>query len=287
MLTGLSEFLRYSLTFMDKSYVQLKEEIHAIKKYLEIEKTRFEEKLVYLINIDSKARNCKVLSFIIQPFVENAIKHGTKTSEIPLMIKIDVIGESDSVKSAINVINKLQPDLLFLDIQLYNETGFDLLEKIDFNGNIIFVTAYDAYAIRAFEVNATDYLLKPISQNRLALAIERIKTRGIDNMAKLRPFNYTDRVLVSSANSLKFVKIEEILCILASGDYTTIMTSGGNEYLVSKPMNEWEIRLPDNYFCRIHRSTIINIEFIEKTEKWFHNSSLITLLVSFLIIVLL
>lgn len=189
--------------------------------------------------------------------------------------EITVVGEADSVNTAVSAIKELQPDLLFLDIQLYNETGFDILNNIDYTGKIIFVTAYDEYAIRAFEINAVDYLLKPISVERLNNAISRLdKPKPVKIQNK---YNYNDRILVGKGNKMIFVELKSIICISASGDYSSIKTADNTTYLVSKSMNEWENRLPENNFFRIHRSTIINIEFVEKTEKWVNYTSLVYL----------
>jgi two-component system LytT family response regulator len=191
--------------------------------------------------------------------------------------EIEIIGESANVKSAVAAIEELNPDLLFLDIQLYNETGFDILDKIKYEGKVIFVTAHDEFAIRAFEINAVDYILKPVSHERLKNAIERLDSDVKDKEYKTERFNYGDRILIMCGNRMKFVKLENVSHITASGDFSGIHTGDESEYLTSRSMNEWEERLPDRYFLRIHRSTIINIEFIEKAEKWFNYSSMIQL----------
>jgi two-component system, LytTR family, response regulator len=191
--------------------------------------------------------------------------------------EIEIAGEASTVKTALAAIEEHNPDLLFLDIQLYNETGFDLLDRIKYEGKIIFVTAHDEFAIRAFEMNAVDYILKPISHERLKNAINRLSTGDKKSPHKSDPFNYEDRILIMCGERMKFVKLENLSHITASGDFTDLYTNDGNMYLSSKSMNEWEDRLPGKYFLRIHRSTIINIEYIEKAEKWFNYSSLIQL----------
>lgn len=186
--------------------------------------------------------------------------------------EIEIVGEANNVDSAIKSIEDINPELIFLDIQLFNETGFDVLNKTQYNGKIIFVTAHDEYAIRAFEVNALDYILKPISHERLQKAIEKLKSNEINKVPKTEIFNYEDRILIMSGESMKFIKIDTVTHIIASGDYSSIHTKDRNEYLSSKKMNEWEERLPKKSFVRIHRSTIVNIDFIEKIEKWFNYS---------------
>lgn len=191
--------------------------------------------------------------------------------------EIEIVGETDNVKNALAAIENHNPDLLFLDVQLYNETGFDILDKIKYDGKIIFVTAHDEFAIRAFEINAVDYILKPISPERLKNAIDRLYSTDKKKEYKTDQFYYEDRILIMMGERMRFVKLENVTHISASGDFSGISTIEGDEYISSKSMNEWEDRLPAKYFLRIHRSTIINIEYIEKAEKWFNYSSLIKL----------
>lgn len=184
--------------------------------------------------------------------------------------EIRIVGEAANVQQAVEVINQTRPDVLFLDIQLRQETGFDLLDKINSKLKTIFVTAYDEYALRAFEVNALDYLLKPINTDYLKRAVKRLSVteRAEDN--KLRKLEYDDRLFLNIDNSSKFLKISTIVSITAMGKYTEIITSGGKKSFVSKSIGEWEKRLPEKYFTRIHRSTIINFEYIDRVEKWFN-----------------
>ncbi|MFC2107013.1 LytR/AlgR family response regulator transcription factor [Bacteroidota bacterium] len=189
---------------------------------------------------------------------------------------IEIAGEADGIRDAKKEISELDPDLLFLDIQLSEGTGFDLLKQIRFNGKIIFVTAYDEYAIRAFEVNAVDYLLKPISNRRLNNAIARVK-EGIqaDSGQEITPFKYDDRVLVSIGNSMYFLKLSSVVTLSAAKNYTIIKDRDGNDYIISKTMAEWEQRLPEENFCRISRTMIVNFDYIDKSEKWTNNTALI------------
>jgi two-component system LytT family response regulator len=185
---------------------------------------------------------------------------------------VEVIGEAKDVSSATTAVQLLKPDVIFLDIQFPRESGFDLLEKIDTSAKIIFVTAFDKYAIRAFEVNAQDYLIKPVDPERLALTIERLESeeKHVDKM--LSPFNYDDAVFLEHHNKYYFVRINTIIKISAEAYYTEIITTKGLKILVSKSMKEWEARLPQNSFVRVHRSVIVNIEFVEKIEQWFNYS---------------
>jgi two-component system LytT family response regulator len=185
---------------------------------------------------------------------------------------ITVAGEADDVPSAIKAIEKLNPDVIFLDIQMPGDSGFDLLDKTDVDAHIIFVTAYDEYAIRAFEVNALDYLLKPVNPERLAKALEKLEFQEQDLPARIRKLNYDDRMFLMIGRHFKFLKIDTILCVSAAGDYSEVLTSDGNKGLTHKSMKEWEARLPAQHFIRIHRSTIINMEFVDRVEEWFNYS---------------
>ena len=185
---------------------------------------------------------------------------------------IDIIGEADCVSAACDLINEHDPDIIFLDVQMPGESGFDLLEKIDIKSRIIFVTAYDEYAIKAFEVDAVDYLLKPVNPDRLRVAIDRIDVEESTAPASFTPLSYDATMFININNHLKFIKINSIICIQAVADYSKLFFTDGKNGLVSKSMTEWENRLPQNHFCRIHRSSIINMEFILRVEEWFNNT---------------
>jgi two-component system, LytTR family, response regulator len=182
--------------------------------------------------------------------------------------EIEVIGEASSIETGIRAIKDLKPDLLFLDIRLSDGTGFDLLNKVEFKGKVIFQTAYDEYAFRAFEVNALDYLLKPITKDRLKKVVTRILNNELEksgsDFLKLR---YDDRIMIEQKNNIHFIKIEDILYIKADREYTTLFERGGREYLVLKSIGDWEKKLPDEHFARVHRNGIINFNYIERSER--------------------
>lgn len=185
---------------------------------------------------------------------------------------IEVIGEAEDVPSGIKAIEELKPDIVFLDIQMPGQTGFDLVEQIDFDGKIIFVTAYDEFALRAFEINALDYLMKPVNKDRLQKSIERIETEDKPAENKQVKLNYNDRLFTTIGSKVQFLKVNTIQLIQSDGDYTYITTNKGVKGLITKTMKEWEERLPENYFIRVHRNSIINTEFIDDIEKWFNYS---------------
>ena len=183
--------------------------------------------------------------------------------------QIEIAGEAEGVAAAAEMIIKLKADVVFLDIQLSGETGFDLLERIDPRRvRVIFVTAFDAFAIRAFEVNAVDYLLKPVNPDRLAAAIERLG-RTADKPSTARPLDIDDRVLVETNERGFFVRVLDIAHIAAAGDYSEVHTTDGRKLLVEKPLREWEERLPGKHFARIHRRSIVNLDQVESIESWF------------------
>ncbi len=188
---------------------------------------------------------------------------------------IRVVGEAEDVPSAIKAIEEHKPDLIFLDIQMPGESGFDLLDRIEFQSKIIFITAYAEYALRAFDVNAMDYLLKPVNPERLKAAIDKLDDQ--DNSFQVhsavdRKLDYDDSLFLLLNSSMKFLKVRTIVSICALRDYSEITTTSGRKGLTQKSMKEWEKRLPEHHFCRIHRSTIVNMEYIDRLEEWFNYS---------------
>jgi two-component system LytT family response regulator len=182
--------------------------------------------------------------------------------------EIEIVGEASSCESAVELINLYKPLLVFLDIQLSGETGFDLLELIDNSIKIVFVTAYDEYAIRAFEVNAIDYLLKPVNPERLKISIERVIKKENNQKSPAKNYEYSDNVYVRLNNyASRFIKISSITCIEPVGNYSKIVTIEGKHCLVLKTLKQWQEELPDNNFVRIHRSSIVNIEHVDHIEK--------------------
>ncbi len=192
--------------------------------------------------------------------------------------EIEIVGEAEDVKTAIVAIKEKCPDVIFLDIQMPGATGFQLVEQMDYNGRIIFVTAYDEYALRAFEVNALDYLMKPVNMERLHHAIDRLDVSNERETPSQEKLHYDDQLFTTVGTKMQFLKINQIVLIQSDGDYTTIFTSCGLHGLVNKTMKEWEERLPEKHFIRVHRTSIINTEYIENIEKWFNYSYRVTLI---------
>jgi two-component system, LytTR family, response regulator len=188
--------------------------------------------------------------------------------KLSMYSEIEVIGEASGIETGIKAIRDLGPDLLFLDIKLSDGTGFDLLSKVEFKGKVIFQTAYDEYACRAFEVNALDYLLKPITKERLNKVVDNlINSENEKKDYNIRKFRYDDRIMIEQKKNIHFIKVENIICIKADKEYSTLFENGGKEYLVLKSMNDWQKELPDEQFARIHRNCIINFNYIEQSER--------------------
>jgi len=182
--------------------------------------------------------------------------------------EIEIAGQAASCEEALELISLHNPQLIFLDIQLSGETGFDLLEAIDTTIKVIFVTAFDEYAIRAFEVNAIDYLLKPVNPERLKATIERVITKEKENEGETKTYEYSDSIYVKLNNySSRFIKISSITLIEPVGNYSKIVTGDGKHCLVLKTLKQWEEELPDNNFVRIHRASIVNIDHVDRIEK--------------------
>ena len=180
---------------------------------------------------------------------------------------IDVIADADSVQSAARAIAELKPDVVFLDIQMPGQSGFDLLDKIEAGPHIVFVTAYDEYAVRAFEVNALDYLMKPVTPERLASCVERLIATTVAGEAASAGLRPDDSLFIRVDHAMKFLRVDTIIAIKAAGDYSQVITTDGLRGLTDKSMNEWEHRLPPNMFCRVHRSAMVNLAFVDRVEE--------------------
>lgn len=180
---------------------------------------------------------------------------------------IDIIGEASSVDEAVQFIKKSDIDLVFLDIQMPEQSGFELIPQLSEDTEVIFVTAFDEYAIKAFEVNAQDYLLKPVSTKRIETAIENLEQRNHRIEYPHEKLSDKDSVFVMINNAFQFIQIDTIIKISSAGNYTELITSNDHKGLVLKTMKEWEERLPENLFVRIHRNTIINLKFVQKLKE--------------------
>ncbi len=197
---------------------------------------------------------------------------------------ITIVGEATKGKDAVEMIDNLKPDLIFLDVQMPGMNGFDVLDDITHDPYVVFTTAYDQYAIKAFEKNAVDYLLKPIDQERFQLAVkralERMKTEQYNVGELLRDMktenktSYDSHIFVQKSEKLINLAVEEIMFLEASGDYT-ILTTKADQFVSSSGIGKLEEILNPEIFIRVHRSTIININFLKEIEKHFNGGMIV------------
>lgn len=190
--------------------------------------------------------------------------------------RMHVMGEAANIGDADKLIRTASPDVVFLDVQLGNENGFSLLEKAQGPFKVIFVTAFDEYAIRAFEVNALDYLLKPVNPERLHAAIDRL-TSNVAAKSPVRSLKVDDRILLESDRRSLLVEVAAIQFITAAGDYSEVFIANHGKLFSGSPLREWEQRLPSSHFLRVHRSTIVNLGLIERLEPSFSGGFLLSL----------
>jgi two-component system, LytTR family, response regulator len=191
----------------------------------------------------------------------------------------EVVGEAVDVASALAALNECKPDVLLLDIHLPDGSGFDVLEQTEFTPKVIFTTAYEQHALRAFEVNALDYLLKPITEERLLSALERISLtedlNGSDsnslscgnnrNPNKVKQLD--EHVFIREGERCHFVKYKEIRHICVEGNYVRVFFRDAQAVLL-RSLNYVEQRLDPSIFFRANRQQIINLNFIERVEPW-------------------
>ena len=193
--------------------------------------------------------------------------------------EIDIVGEAVNAEDALEKINSLKPDLLFLDIQMPEKTGFELLESLDNVPEVIFTTAYDEYALKAFDFNALDYLLKPIEPDRLKDALNKLFKRvqpeevGETEDKKLGP---NDRVFVKDGDKCWFVKLENIRLFESDGNYIKIYFDNFKP-MIHKSLNALDERLDDRSFFRASRKHIINLTWVESIESWFNGGLMVVL----------
>jgi len=194
---------------------------------------------------------------------------------------ITVVDEAANAEEGVDKIETQNPDVVFLDIQMPGKTGFDLLADLDKAPHVIFTTAYDEYALKAFEVNALDYLLKPVEPKRLADAVHKLqyeitKEKAGINGVNRGPLTEADQVFVKDGERCWFVKLSEIRLFESVGNYAKVFFAT-NKPLILKSLNSLEERLDDRVFFRANRKHIINLRWIEKIEPYFNGGLLVEL----------
>jgi len=196
--------------------------------------------------------------------------------------EIQIIDEASGVDEGVEKIELARPDLIFLDIQMPGKTGFDLLGELEKAPKVIFTTAFDEFALKAFEVNALDYSLKPIDPNRLSDAIQKLQTELALEQASLiggsvrGPLTEADQVFVKDGEKCWFVKLAEIRLFESVGNYAKVYFST-HKPLILKSLNALEDRLDEHVFFRANRKHIINLHWIEKIEPYFNGGLLVEL----------
>ena len=199
--------------------------------------------------------------------------------------EIEIIAEAANANEGIEKIDSLNPDLIFLDIQMPGKTGFDMLAELDKAPDVIFTTAYDDYAIKAFEVNALDYLLKPVEPRRLADALQKLhlddNRNGISEtedelVVNKSMLHENDQVFVKDGERCWFVKLADIRLFESVGNYAKIYF-GSHKPLILKSLNALEERLDEKVFFRANRKHIVNLRLIEKIEPYFNGGLLLEL----------
>jgi two-component system LytT family response regulator len=195
--------------------------------------------------------------------------------ELQSMLKkhtdIDVVATAENAVDAIEKISEHKPQLIFLDINMPGKSGFDLLEELDEAPLTIFVTAYDQYAIKAFDVNALDYILKPVNTDRLAEAIERIKKQISQNKSNESKLTIDKRIFIKDGEQCFFVPLVDIFLIESVGNYARIYYQN-KKPLLHKSLNYLEEKLPDTHFFRAGRQHIINTHFIKNISPFFNSA---------------
>ena len=198
--------------------------------------------------------------------------------------EIDIIDEAKNGEEGISKIKELKPDLIFLDISMPGINGFEMLKKLDEIPKVIFVTAYDEYAIKAFEVNALDYILKPVDPIRLNEAIQKLSKKEdefsspleLNNSRKSRPLTINDSVFIKDGEKTWFVELSKIRMFESDGNYVKVYFDNFRP-LVLRSLNSFEERLDPDYFFRANRKFIINTKWISSIENWFNGGLMVEL----------
>lgn len=194
-------------------------------------------------------------------------------SEFP---EIDIIEECDGAESAIVAVDQLKPDVVFLDIHMPGKDGFGVLEELDYMPHVIFVTAYDEYAIKAFDVNALDYLLKPIETDRLKSAIEKVKAEMSTPVEVSEKLGLNNQVFVKDGDRCWFVNLSDVPMFESEGNYVRVYFEK-NKPLILKSLNNLAGRLDEDVFFRANRKFIINLNWIDTIENWFNGGLMVKL----------
>lgn len=191
---------------------------------------------------------------------------------------VNVVAVASAVEEGVELVNRLRPDLIFLDVQLGNRTGFDLLQCVSFRDfEIIFTTAYENYALRAIKSSAIDYLLKPIDEDDLALALQKLQEQLSKKMTAARldtllhnigqKQDIHKKIVLPTIHGFELLNVADIIRCESSVNYTTLFLNDKRKFVVAKTLKEFEVILGDFQFFRVHNSHLINLEYIQKYQK--------------------
>lgn len=188
---------------------------------------------------------------------------------------VELVGEADDLPGARDAVQRLQPDLLLLDIQLPSGTGFDLLEHLDPLPLVVFTTAYDQYAVRAFESNALDYLVKPVAPERLSAALDRARARSEHASAahddrSRAPLGAEDTVFLRDGERCWFVALRDISHVMVDGNYVRVWFQG-QRAMLARSLSALEARLDPTMFFRANRNTLVNLRHIASIDPWVND----------------
>ena len=198
---------------------------------------------------------------------------------------IDVVGQASNGLEAVAAIEQHRPDVIFLDIQMPGMNGFEVLDAIEGDNLpvVVFVTAFDQHAVKAFEVHAADYLLKPFDRARLQACLARLRSDPVslnprlsELLAELRPREYLTRVVVRSRGRVLFLKLEDVDWIETSANYVELH-SGKQTFLLRETLSALEGKLDPQQFVRVHRTSIVNVDRIQELQPWSHSDFIVVL----------
>jgi two-component system, LytTR family, response regulator len=193
---------------------------------------------------------------------------------------IEVVGEAMNADEAIQMVNDLNPDLLFLDIQMPGKTGFELLEMLDSVPLVVFTTAYDEFALKAFEVNALDYLLKPIQPERLSETISKLsekeRAKTVAALGPEKKLGLNDQVFVKDGDRCWFVSLSNVRLFESDGNYIKVYFDN-NRPMIHKSLNALDEKLDERAFFRASRKHIVNLSWVEGIEPWFNGGLMVRL----------
>ncbi|WP_425389976.1 LytR/AlgR family response regulator transcription factor [Ekhidna sp.] len=190
--------------------------------------------------------------------------------------EIEVVDEAANPDEAVEKIEKHDPDVVFLDIQMPGKTGFEMLEEMEKVPQVIFTTAYDEFALKAFDYNALDYLLKPIQPERLTESLNKVTIKAAKNPSKDQKLSSKDQVFVKDGDKCWFVKLEDVRLFESDGNYIKVYFDKFKP-MIHKSLNALDERLDDRHFFRASRKHIINLGWVESIDTWFNGGLLVQL----------